>query len=80
MLKYIKLAKIAIVQVLSFVEDEHCFITLISMKRNLRNWLTTHLNVVIWTFAQKFYIIWSFLYDQVIEKWKVTHNHYVIDV
>jgi hypothetical protein len=46
-LEYIKLAELAIVQVIGFVEDEHWFFMLNFMKTKLWNWLTMHLEIVI---------------------------------
>jgi hypothetical protein len=40
--KFIKLAEIACVQVLRFVENEHCFLVVAIMKNKLRNCLTCH--------------------------------------
>ncbi len=45
--KYVKLAKLAMCQVLGFVEDECCFSTLSFMKGKLHYRLTTHLNVCV---------------------------------
>jgi hypothetical protein len=56
MLEYIKLPKITIVQVLDFAEDEWCF-NILSFMKNL---LTTHLDVGIQLFVQKFYTLESF--------------------
>jgi hypothetical protein len=41
--KYVKLAKLAMVQVVGSVEDETCFFILVFMKSKLHNRLTTHL-------------------------------------
>jgi hypothetical protein len=71
--KYIKLVKIAVVQVLDVMKDERCFSPLSFMKNKLRNQLTTHLDVIIQVFAQRFYTRDSFPYYQIIE-WKVTHS------
>jgi hypothetical protein len=43
----VKLAKLAMCQVLGFVEDECCFSTLSFMKGKLHYRLTTHLNVCV---------------------------------
>jgi hypothetical protein len=63
MSKYIKLAKIVVVQVFCYVEDEWCFSSLNMMKNKLRKMLTMHLDVVIWMFAQKSYTLKKFPYD-----------------
>jgi len=63
MSKYIKLAKIVVVQVSGYVEDECCFNSLNIMKKKLRKRLTMHLDVIIWMFAQKSYTLEIFPYD-----------------
>jgi hypothetical protein len=47
--------QLIIVQVFDFVKDEWCFSPFSFMKSKFQNWLTTHLDVVIWMFVQKFY-------------------------
>jgi hypothetical protein len=79
MSKYIKLAKIAIIQVLGSIEDEWCFNTLSFMMSKLQNRLTTHLVLVICMFVQKFYTFGNFLYHQTIEEWKAFHSVYAFD-
>jgi len=49
--KYVKLAKLAMSQVLGFVEDECCFSFLSFMKGKLHNYFTTHLNVCVRMFS-----------------------------
>jgi hypothetical protein len=55
--KYVKLVKLAMVQVVGSVEDERCFSILVFMKSKLHNRLTTHLLLVVQMFVQDFYII-----------------------
>ncbi len=50
--KYVKSAKLAMVQIVGNVEDEKCFSTLAFMKSKLWNRLTTHLPLVVRMFAQ----------------------------
>ncbi len=69
-LEYVKLVKLAMVQVVGNVEDESCFSTLAFKKSKLRNRLTTHLPLVVRMFAQHFYTINNFLYEKCIEQWK----------
>jgi hypothetical protein len=49
------------------VEDEHYFCTLAFMKSKLHIKLTTHLPLFLCMFAQHFYIIQNFLYEECIE-------------
>jgi len=70
--KFIKLAKIAHVQVLVFVEDEHCFSIMAFMKNKLKNLLTFHLDLCIHFFTQQFYNIENFPFEKVMTRWKNT--------
>jgi hypothetical protein len=55
--KFLKLAEIAMVHVLGFVEDEHCFSFASFLKTKLRNCLDPHLELVIAMFSQKFFLL-----------------------
>jgi hypothetical protein len=70
MLKYLKLVKIAMVQVLGSIKDKIYFSDLNFIKSKLHNWLTTHLNLVVKMFAQNFYILIFFPWPQAIVSWK----------
>ncbi len=78
--KYIKLVEIVVVQIFGSLEDERCFNTLSIIQKKFRNQLTTHLDVVIQMFVQKFSTFEFFPYDRTFEEWKVAHSQYVIDV
>jgi hypothetical protein len=67
--KYVKLVEMAMVQIVSGVEDECCFSMLAFIKSKLRNKLTIHLLLVVWMFAQRFYTLQSFPYAECIEHW-----------
>jgi hypothetical protein len=62
MLKYVSLVGIAMVQVISSVEDIRCFNTSNFIKLKFRNQLMTHLELVVWMFVQQFYTLKSFSY------------------
>jgi hypothetical protein len=49
--EYVKLAKLAMVQIIGSVVDERCLSTLIFMKQKLHNMLTTHLPIIVHMFA-----------------------------
>jgi hypothetical protein len=51
---------------MGFVEDERTFLTLTFMKTKLQNQLCEHLDLVVCVFAQPFYTIDTFPYDDVI--------------
>jgi hypothetical protein len=65
-LEYVKLVELPMVQVVGSVEDEPCFSTLAFMKSKLCNRLTTHLPLVVHMFAQHFYTIYNFPYEECI--------------
>jgi hypothetical protein len=79
MSKYIKLAKIVVIEVLGSIEDEWCSSTFSFMKSKLQNRLTTHLDLIIHMFVQRFYTFENFPYHQTIEEWKVFHSCYAFD-
>jgi hypothetical protein len=70
--KFMKLVEIVCVQVLGFVEDERCFFVMAFMKNKLRNWLTCHMDLCIRFFAQQFYTIGNFPFEDSITKCKGT--------
>jgi hypothetical protein len=78
-LEYVKLAKLAMVQVIGSVEDKKCFSILAFMKFKFCNRLTTHLPFVVHMFAQRFYTIHNFPYKECIEQWSRAHNCYYYD-
>jgi hypothetical protein len=47
--EYIKLVEL-VLQVIGLLEDEWCFFTLTFMKNKLQNWLTMHVELIIWMF------------------------------
>jgi hypothetical protein len=68
--KFFKLAKIAIVQLLGLVEDEHTFSTLSFMKSKLRNHFNEHLHTVVGMYSQTFFTLNTFPYDTCFDDWK----------
>jgi hypothetical protein len=76
--KYVKLAKLAMCQVLGFVKVEHCFNTLFFMKGKLCNYLTRNLDLCVNMFSQDFYNIESFPYTQTIVARKEKKIHYSV--
>jgi hypothetical protein len=56
MFKFFRLVILVIAMVLGNVEDEFFLFTLTFMKSKLRNWLTTHLDLVVKTYVQNFFI------------------------
>jgi hypothetical protein len=55
--KYVKLAKLVMVQVVGSVEDKRCFSTLSFMKSKFHNKLTTYLPFIVHMFTFILYII-----------------------
>lgn len=68
--KFIKVTGIACVQVLGSTEDDRTFSTLTFIKNRLRNRLTTHLELAVAMFAQKFYTIDNFPYSAAYATWQ----------
>ncbi len=62
--KFIKLVKIACVLVLRFVKDECYFSTMSFIKNKLKNCLTCHLDLCICFYAQQFYNIENFHFEE----------------
>jgi hypothetical protein len=63
MSEYNKLVEIAVVQVISSMENEWCLSTFNFMKTKLMKRLMTHLDLVICRFGQKFYTLQNFPYN-----------------
>ena len=70
-LEYFRLATIALTLVLESMEDERAFSTVGFVKEKLHNKLVEHLPLCVKMFIQKFYILCSFLYQEVVDIWKV---------
>jgi len=75
--QYVKLAKIAMIYVLGFVEDEHCFSSKLSfLKDKIRNRLNANLGVVVGMKAQQVYTIQNFPYEECFQKWVHSAERY----
>jgi hypothetical protein len=61
--KFMKVVELVEVQIMGFVKDEKTFSTLTSMETRLCNQLYEHLDLVVCMFAQPFYIVGTFPYD-----------------
>lgn len=64
------LAKLAIVQVISNIEDERTFSTLSLIKSKFQNWPLEHLNTIIHMYAQQFYSLETFSFHDAIIDWR----------
>ncbi len=64
--EYVKLAKLAVCQILGFVENECCSNTLSFMKGKFCNRFITHHDVCVRMFSQDFYNLESFPYTKAI--------------
>jgi hypothetical protein len=67
--EFIKVVELVVVQIMGFVEDERTFSTLTFMKTRMWNRLCEHLDLVVRMFAQPFYTIDSFPYNDAIIDW-----------
>jgi len=54
---------------MGFVKDERTFSTLTFMKRRIQNMFDEHLDLMVCMFAQFFYDVDIFLYDNAITTW-----------
>jgi hypothetical protein len=59
------------------IEDERCFSNMGFMKNKLRNKLTTHLDLVVKLFAQKFFTFNSFPFVTTMNAWNATKSHHI---
>jgi hypothetical protein len=64
-----KVGSWALVQIMGYVEDDKIFSTLMFMKTRFHNQLCEHLDLVVRMFAQPFYIVDTFPYDNAITAW-----------
>jgi hypothetical protein len=64
-----KVAELTVVQIMRCVEDERTFSTLTFMKIRLWNKLCDHLDLMVCMFAQPFYNVDSFPYNDAITTW-----------
>jgi hypothetical protein len=77
--KYVKLAELAMVQIVNNVENERCISTLAFMKSKLCNKLISHHPIVVCMFAQQFYKLEKISYPKCIQQWKVAWPEYCYD-
>ncbi len=75
---WLKLIELVVVMVMGNVEDEKCFSNLGLMKNNFRNILTTHLDLVVKMFAQKFFTFDTFPFAVEINVWNVAKSRHII--
>lgn len=68
--EWFKVAQIAIVTVVGSVEDERTFSTVAWMKNKVRNRLTDHLDTSVQMYAQRYWDIHTFPYQDAITLWK----------
>jgi hypothetical protein len=67
--KNLKVAKIAMVHVFGFVEDEQCFSFVAFLKNKVQNRLNNHLQLVVSMYAHKFFTLHNFPYEDTYETW-----------
>jgi hypothetical protein len=67
--EFMKLIKLAIVQVVGSVEDERTFSTLFFIMSKLHNCLVGHLNIAIHMFPQYFFTKKTFPFHHAITNW-----------
>lgn len=67
--EFMKVAKLAVVQITGSVEDERIFSTLTFMKTRLWNRLCEHFDLVVCMEVQPFYTVNTFFYHNAITTW-----------
>ncbi len=68
--EFMKVAKLTVVQIMGFVEDEKTFLTLTFMKMSLWDRLIDHLDLVVHMFAITFLHCFNFFpYNDAITTW-----------
>jgi hypothetical protein len=67
--EFMKVAKLAMVQITRSVEDERIFSTFSFMKTRLWNRLCEHLDLVVCIYVQPFYPVDAFAYHDAITTW-----------
>jgi len=61
--------------VLGSVENERCFSNFNFVKSKLKNKLTTHLDLLMWMYAHKYFTLQTFPFDAAIIYWNVKKDH-----
>ncbi len=67
--EYLKVAKIAILHVFGFVEDEWCFNFVALLKNKVWNRLNNHFHLVVSMYTHKFFTLHNFPYEDTYEMW-----------
>jgi len=67
--KYLKVAEIAMVHVFGSIEDEQCFNFVAFLKNKVWNRLNNHFQLVVSMYAQKFFTLHNFLYEDTYVMW-----------
>jgi hypothetical protein len=67
--EFMTVVELVMVQIMGSIEDERTFLTLTFMKTRLWNRLCEHLDLVVHMFAQPFYMVDSFPYNDAIIAW-----------
>jgi hypothetical protein len=67
--EYLKMVEIAMVHVFSFVEDERCFNYVAFLKNKVWNKLNNHFQLVVSMYAQIFFTLHKFPYEDTYEIW-----------
>ncbi len=68
-LEYLKVVEITMVHVLGSIEDEWCFGFATFLENKVQNRLNDDLQLVVFMYAQKFFTLHNFLYEDTYEMW-----------
>jgi hypothetical protein len=67
--EFMTVVELVMVQIMGSIEDERIFLTLTLMKTRLWNRRCEHLDIVVHMFAQPFYMVDSFPFNDAIIAW-----------
>jgi len=77
--KYVKLAKIVMIQVLGSMEDEWVFNNLDFIKTKICNWLIDNLALCVHMLGQSIFTMHIFPYDEVVKIWQLKKCWYALN-
>jgi len=77
--KWLKFIGLFMAIIMGNIEDDKCFFNFGFMNNNLRNRLTTHLDLVIKMFARKFFTLNTFPFVVAMSSWTIAKSHHGVD-
>ncbi len=65
--------------IMGIIEDERCYFNLGFMKSEVRNRLTTHLDMVVRMFVQKFFTLNTFPFVVTMSSWTIAKSRHGVE-